>query len=264
MQRVMDREGLDRADIVGILAHVGADCAGAISCLPDGAPPVKIPGDLETDYRPLEDEEIASIVQRLADRLPLPGDIVDPSPLAGVQSKIALALLPNGRFGLPAEGRKVPTTHILKVPRRRDAGEAAQEEAACQLARACGFSVSASEHIIVEGVSALLITRFDRVAANGAVYRLHQEDFAQAMGLPASLKYQRYGREGRCFDAGRIRTLLEALASSAEAVEVFLLTTIFNLAIGNTDNHAKNHAIIYGQDGAPRLAPLYDLLPIRL
>ena len=44
----------------------------------------------------------------------------------------------------------------------------------------------------------------------------------------------------------------------------FLLTTLFNLCIGNTDNHAKNHALLYDAGAPPRLAPLYDLLPIRL
>ncbi|MDE2406070.1 MAG: HipA domain-containing protein, partial [Sphingomonadales bacterium] len=34
--------------------------------------------------------------------------------------------------------------------------------------------------------------------------------------------------------------------------------------IGNTDNHAKNHALLYDAGQLPRLAPLYDMLPIRL
>jgi serine/threonine-protein kinase HipA len=44
----------------------------------------------------------------------------------------------------------------------------------------------------------------------------------------------------------------------------FLRATLFNLCIGNTDNHAKNHGLLYDKGPAPRLAPLYDLLPIRL
>jgi hypothetical protein len=38
----------------------------------------------------------------------------------------------------------------------------------------------------------------------------------------------------------------------------------FNLCVGNTDNHAKNHALLYAKGGAPYFAPLYDLLPIRI
>lgn len=264
LQRVLDRERLDRADLVGILTHVGGDCAGAISCLPVGAPPIKVPGDLTSDYRPLADEEIAAIVRRLADREPLPEGIDDPSPVAGVQRKIAVTLLPDERFALPADGMKVPTTHILKVPHRTEAVEALQEEAACRLAEACGFAVSRSRRQVIDGIEVLLIERFDRIVVGDVVFRLHQEDFAQALGLPASLKYQRRANAGPWFDVTAIRGLLDRLSQPALAIDQFVLATIFNLAIGNTDNHAKNHAVLYGIDGRLRLAPLYDLLPIRL
>lgn len=264
MQRVIDREGLERNDIVGILAHVGADCAGAISCLPVGAPPIKIPGELERDYRPLEHAELADIARRLAEQQRLPDEIDDPSPVAGVQRKVALTRLSDGRFALPGNGRKVPTTHILKVPRRAEAAEAKQEDAACRLAAACGFDVSNSEHIVIEDVDALLIARFDRIIQDGIVYRVHQEDFAQALGLPANLKYERNGREDRRFDAQAARSVLERLSRPAPAIETFLLSTLFNLAIGNNDNHAKNYGVLYGPDGRLTLAPLYDLLPIQL
>lgn len=264
IQLVIDREGLDRSAIVDILFHVGADCAGAISCLPEGSPPIKVPGDLAEDYRPLDEGEIATIVARLADNRPLPGQIDDPSPVAGIQNKIALTLLPDGRLALPRDGRKVPTTHILKVPRRAEAADALHEDAACKLAAAVGFDVSRSEQLTIAGTDALLIERFDRVVVDGVVYRLHQEDFAQALGLPSLLKYERNGVEGRRFDTGAIRSVLERLARPALARERFVMATLFNLAIGNTDNHAKNYGVLYDLDGNPHLAPLYDLLPIRL
>ena len=264
MQGIIDRHGLDRTDIVDILAHIGGDCPGAISCVPMGDPPIKVPGDLHADYRALEDRQVVDIAQRLADRLSLPEDVEDPSPVAGVQRKITLTILPDGRYALPVEGRKVPTTHILKVPRRDEASEAIQEDAACELARACGFPVSRSRHVKIDGVDALLIERFDRVVHEGTVYRLHQEDFAQALGLPARLKYERKGVEGRRFDSRQALSVLKRLASPAKARETFVLSTLFNLAIGNTDNHAKNHGVLYAPDGALHLAPLYDMLPIRL
>lgn len=264
MRRVMEREGLDRADIVGILAHIGADCAGALSCLPAGSPPIKVPGDLSSDYQPLSDSEVARIAHSLAERGGLPEDITDPSPVAGVQSKLAVTLLPDGRFALPRNDRKVPTTHILKVPRYDRKEEAKQEDAASRLAEACGFVVSDSRHVVIDGVDALLIRRFDRSIAGGRIYRIHQEDFAQALGLPAGLKYERYGTPGRQFDAAAARRILLALDRPAQAIETFLLATLFNLAVGNNDNHAKNHAILYGPDGTRSFAPLYDLLPVRL
>ena len=52
-------------DVVGILAHLGRDCAGAVSVLPEGSPPVKVPGHLGQDYRPYEDDEVVAIIQAL-------------------------------------------------------------------------------------------------------------------------------------------------------------------------------------------------------
>ena len=264
MRRVIEREGLDRNDIAGILFHVGADCAGAISCLPAGSPPAKVPGILDNDYRPLEEGELEKIVQSLADERRLPDSINDPSPVAGVQRKIALTRLADGRFALPIDGRHVPTTHIFKVPRRGKEEESALEEAAARLAATVGLNVCVPAAQRVGDTEALLIERFDRIVVDGTVYRIHQEDFAQALGLPASLKYERRGRAGRRFEAPAIATLLDRTTNPALARESFLLATLFNLAIGNNDNHAKNHGLLYDGGPTPSLSPLYDLLPTRL
>ena len=42
------------------------------------------------------------------------------------------------------------------------------------------------------------------------------------------------------------------------------MSTFFNMMVGNCDNHAKNHALLYDRGPLPRLAPLYDILPVRL
>lgn len=263
MQRVMDREGLARDDVVGLLGHLGADCSGAISCLPIDADPIKVPGVLAEDYELLAPGAIAQIVHSLAERQRLPDDVADPSPVAGVQRKIALIHTPEG-FAKPKPGKKVPTTHILKVPETRLRRDARLEEAAARLAHAVGLDVSVPSAIIIDGVEALLIERFDRVVHEGVVYRIHQEDFAQALGLPASLKYQRNGAPGRAFDSRAIAELLDQTQAPAVARKAFLSATIFNLLIGNTDNHAKNHGLIYRHGRAPTLTPLYDLLPSRM
>ncbi|RRN64266.1 type II toxin-antitoxin system HipA family toxin [Caulobacter sp. 602-1] len=263
MQRVMDREGLARDDIVGLLSHLGADCSGAISCLPVGADPIKVPGVLAEDYELLSPEAVAAIVHSLAEKQRLPDAVRDPSPVAGVQRKIALTHTAQG-FATPKAGKKVPTTHILKVPETRLGRDARLEEAAAHLAQSVGLEVSVPKALVIDGVEVLLIERFDRVVRDGVVYRLHQEDFAQALGLPATLKYQRNGGAGRVFDSAAIATLLKQTTAPALAREAFLSATIFNLLIGNTDNHAKNHGLIYRHGGAPSLAPLYDLLPSRM
>jgi serine/threonine-protein kinase HipA len=113
---VMAREGLARDDVAGLLLHLGKDCPGALSVLPVGAPPVKVPGDYTSDYSPIEQATLVEIVTALHERGRLPRGTSDPSPLAGVQSKIALTVLPDGRFAEPNAGTGAPTTHILKVP----------------------------------------------------------------------------------------------------------------------------------------------------
>ena len=265
LQRVMEREGLDRDDLTGLLFHLGGDCAGAVSCLAQGADPVKVPGLLATDYDFLSAAEINDIADRLAHQRPLPDEARDPSPLAGVQRKIALVATPDGRYALPKEKLGAPTTHILKFPETRHAREADLEAAAARLADSCGFDVAIPEVVSFDGVKGILIPRFDRIfKSDGVITRIHQEDFAQALGLPARLKYQRRGSGPRVFTLAAAAGLLNQCASPAKARAAFLRATFFNLAIGNSDNHAKNHALLYRSAGAPDFAPLYDLLPIRI
>ena len=261
LRRVLVRERLGRDDIVGILYHVGSDCAGALSCLPVGAPPVKVPGRLDVDYDPLPPDVIDDYVDRLANRRPLPAEARDPSPVAGVQNKLSLCFYGSFAFA-PKRGVGVPTTHILKVPPVGEPDAAVLELMCAELARHFGFDVAATRLQMFGPHPALVVDRFDRIRApDGAITRVHQEDFAQAFGLPSALKYQR-GDEG--FDAPSANAVLGRTARPALARQEFLRATVFNLAIGNNDNHAKNHALLYDGGGAPRLAPLYDLVPVRL
>jgi serine/threonine-protein kinase HipA len=264
MRRVIDLHGIDRADFVGLLAHLGADCPGAISCVPQGAGPVKNPGVLETDYETVDAATIADFVRRMANGDPLPDEVRDPSPVAGYQQKIALARRPDGSFALPRPNTGAPTTHILKTPQVRDRRDAELERAAARLARAAGLSVMVPETPEFGGHPTILIERYDRVVIDGVVYRLHQEDFAQALGLPASLKYERRGTPDRSFNAAAVHDLLQRTATPALAIREFLKLTLFNACVGNADNHAKNHSLLYTDGPAPVLAPAYDLLPTRL
>jgi serine/threonine-protein kinase HipA len=263
-RRIREREGLEANDIAGILLHMGADCPGAISVLPEGSPPIKVPGNLADDYMPLSEIQIAEIMVSLADYERLPDDARDPSPLAGVQSKVAITILPNGVWALPRPELKVPTTHILKVPSRTDAADVPLEAAACQLSRTIGLTTSVPDVIRIADRDGLLITRFDRHVVDGVVYRIHQEDFTQALGLPAQLKYERKGVEGRRFDAEAINSVLAQTSLPAASRETFLIATIFNLVVGNSDNHGKNHGLLYSVGPVPNFAPLYDIVPVRM
>lgn len=261
---VMAREGLVRDDIAGLLFHLGKDCTGALSVLPQGAPPAKVPGDYARDYRRIDEQRLEAIVTALHRRHRLPEGEADPSPLAGVQSKIALTRLPDGTFAEPKPGSGAPTTHILKVPDQAHPDDPRLEAEALHLSRQLGFAAADAEVLRFDATEALLVTRFDRgLDADGRIMRLHQEDFAQALGLPAALKYERRGTAGRRFDVGGIRRILDATADPVGDKRQFIDAILFDLMIGNTDGHAKNFSLLYA-GGRPRLSPRYDILPTRL
>ena len=261
---VMAREGIARDDIAGLLLHLGRDCPGAISVLPHGAPPVKVPGVYATDYEPFSDAQMATFVRSLYERQRLPDGAADPSPLAGVQSKVAVTLLPDGRFADPRPGSGAPTTHIIKVPERGHERDPGYEATAMALSSAIGVDTSKVEVRRFGGIDALVITRFDRDHdEQGRVVRVHQEDFAQALGLPRELKYERNGTANRRFDAVSIGRVLNETRQPALSRQTMIRSVLFDLMIGNTDAHAKNHALLY-RDRRPVLAPRYDILPTRL
>ncbi|WP_332819956.1 HipA domain-containing protein [Sphingopyxis sp.] len=264
LDQLLARERLERGDVAAILHHLGADLSGALSCLPAGSAPVKAPGQLAEDYIPLDDHQLHDIAARLGSNRPLPGEIRDPSPVSGFQRKIALTQLPDGTFGVPRPGTGVPTTHILKVPELAFPREAFFEATCGSLAHHIGLDTARSRSYWIGDYEVILSERFDRVISDGAVYRIHQEDFAQAAGLPPRLKYERNGRPDHRYDVETILRVLRQTASPALSSDAFLRATIFNLAIGNTDNHAKNHALLFDRGTSPRLAPLYDLVPITL
>src|SRR5690606_3031426 len=141
-------------DIVGILFYLGKDCAGAVSVLPHGAPPTKVPGRLEHDYRPYSDQELRDIVAALYLRQHLPQDLAAPSPLAVIQRKIAVARLPDGR--LAEATSSAPTTHILKVPQERHERDAQREHIAMTLSSTSGFETAKSEFLEISSIPALL------------------------------------------------------------------------------------------------------------
>lgn len=262
--QIMAAYGIPAQDYVELLRHLGADCPGAISCVPRGSGPAKAPGRIDTDYEALTDADLTEIAETLARHRRLPASLKDPSPLAGVQGKVAVTRLPDGRLALPRPDTGAPTTHILKVPTLADQGQVAEEHAVMRLlARLVSHPVARTEPLEIGDVQGLLVERFDRVVEAGAIRRLHQEDFCQALGLHESLKYERYGRTGHRFDAAAIGRVLGQTARPGPSRLAFFEITLASLAVGNTDSHGKNHALLHHPTG-PELAPVYDVVPTLL
>ena len=163
IDNVIARQGLSRSDIAGLLFHLGKDCPGAISCVPKGEGPGKKPGRFDKDYEHLSDTDLGDIVISLRDNRRLPAETNDPSPLAGVQGKIAITRMPDGSFSIPRTGSGAPTTHILKVPRAGEDALVDHEKVLMDIAgNAFTGEVAKTEALNINGVSGLLVSRFDR------------------------------------------------------------------------------------------------------
>ena len=265
IRRVVERFNVDANDIVGLLFYLGAECAGAVSVLPEGAPPTKAPGNPNTDYAAISPEQMENLVLALHRREPLPLNSVDNSPLSGYQSKISLRCLANGTYALAREGTGAPTTHVLKVPDSSHLQDAQREHLSLKLSHMCRLGSVHSECKSIAGIECLITTRFDRaIGERGFIHRIHQEDFAQALALPPSLKYQRYGAGSRIFNAEAVTRVLAQTISPPTATLGFIRATLFDLLVGNADAHAKNHALVYMDNKRSRPSLRYDILPTRL
>jgi len=175
--------------------------------------------------------------------------------LAGAQSKIPVVLV-DGEIALPAPGEA--TSHILKPPIERFLGTTENEAFAMRLAKRIRLDVADVEIRRAGDRSFLLVERYDRIRGeDGVLQRLHQEDFCQALGYTSDRKYAADGGPifRDCFDLLR-------RAATRPAVEILKLfdAAIYNLITGNADAHAKNFSLIYRENSAIELAPLYDLL----
>jgi serine/threonine-protein kinase HipA len=101
----------------------------------------------------------------------------------------------------------------------------------------------------------LLVPRFDRIASGGKVVRLHQESVASILGLSG------FDLRPSLFEvvAGIRKVVTDP---SAETLE-FIKRDVLNLAMRNSDNHARNTAV-QRVEGKVRLTPLFDFAPMYL
>lgn len=145
---------------------------------------------------------------------------------------------------------------LLKLPRGKSKADRTvlrNEAAYLRLAAACGLRMTSAPQ--VHG-GVLFVRRFDRLLVEGCLHRLHQESLAsvcdlRGFGLPRSQQ-----------------TLLRGLRAVvtnplSETIE-FMLRDVLNLAMRNTDNHARNTAVQRLPDGVVQLTPIFDFAPMFL
>lgn len=252
-RRKIARElGLDAADGYGLIAELGRDCLGAVTFMPAGEQPQPRGPDALSW---LTDAELEELLQ------PRPPSLLDPAEpqrmrfaLPGERHKLALVRdEESGRWAWPEAG--APSTHIVKPEAPERPGVVANEHACSIAYRELGLPVAHTSIEEIAGRSCLVSKRFDRWGEGPIVQRLHQESFAQALGIAPD------AAQGRLCSGtptlGEASGLLRAIGEE-RMVEVLMKTTFCDLLIGCTELRGGNVALLFG-NGGPMLAPFYGI-----
>lgn len=265
---IADSMHSDPDDYISILKELGRECLGAIQIVDESVQ------SIEADYKELSKKEVKALAEEGAS---LAANLV-------IESHLSLTGA-SGKTGLYFDEKKkkwyqpvgsAPSNYIVKQSHVRLSNIVVNEQLCLLTAKKLGIDVPESFVIQTEknktGDADILFAtkRFDRFIDQDSrelndlpvPYRLHQEDFAQALGINSSQKYEKNGEH-------YLKQMFNIIRSySANPIEdQFKLwrITVFNFLIGNTDNHIKNYSLLYNKDlRIVRLAPCYDVVATRV
>jgi serine/threonine-protein kinase HipA len=230
-------------DELSLLLAVGDDPVGDVTVGRSAQPPPPA-----VDPAAGRDWSEISFRELLADQA-----AVDSSALAGVQDKVSGRMI---TVPLVHGGR----AHLLKLTPPEFPRVVENEAFFLQHASRLPIDVVAGELVRDRnGLTGLLITRFDRVERDGSLARLPAEDVTQLLGLYPADKYHL-----------TTERLVSAAAAACSSTPLTLRTLLVQVAwawlTGNGDLHGKNVSIVGREptDGGRRrpemvLAPAYDL-----
>ena len=253
----------DEEDYLTILAALGKECLGAIRVIDE-----KDTESIKAQYKRLTNKDVRNLAAEGTSKV---SELVIGSHLSltGASGKVGLYYNELENAWYQPIGT-APSTHIVKQSHVRLNGIVHNEQLMLQTAANLGIPTAESFIIRTEGTTdeeILLATkRYDRkflpqaeiIDGISCPRRLHQEDFAQALGIASSDKYETKGTNylGKCFELLRTYS-----ANPIEDQKILLDLIIFDVLIGNTDNHIKNLSLLYSDDlRSIRLAPAYDLI----
>ena len=245
---ILTKDHVSGNRIFSFLDRFGGDCAGAVAFY-DTEPIKSING-----LHKIPSDKLVHIIDKLPED-PLLTSLKNPPrlSLAGAQSKFAIYKLDNQYYRSDDEH---PTTHIIKIASNRFPDLLVNELFCMRLAQIMQLDVPDIELKEVLKRPYLEIKRFDRYIEKENIFRIHQEDFCQALGIVSNKKYQTGG-------GASLRDCLKIIESFSENplsdITRFIEWIIFNYLIGNTDAHAKNLSLLHAKTGIT-LSPFYDLL----
>ena len=252
---------VDENDYLSILHGLGRECLGALCITEEGE-------SLSASYEPISEKQIRELAAEGAVKS---AEIVTRSHLSltGASGKVGLYYdSADGKWYLPRG--TAPSTHIIKQSHVRLEGIVTNEQLSLMTAAKCGIGIPHSFIINIGGGTdneVLFATqRYDRVFPEkprfiGRLprpYRLHQEDFAQAMGVSPLNKYEAVQNN---YMKGMFDILRKYSSNPiADTLKLWDIL-VFDYLIGNTDAHIKNFSLLYEPDGRSiRLAPAYDII----
>lgn len=251
----------DERDYLTILERLGRECLGAIRIAGEENEPE------EDAYISLSPQDVRDLAE---EGVSASTELVTKAHLSltGASGKVGLYYdEASGNWYLPKGN--APSTHIVKLSHVRLNHIVVNEKLCMMTAAKLGISVPDS-FIIDTGTGrdedVLFATaRYDRKMGKDRMlgglprpYRLHQEDFAQAMGIPANRKYE---QPGDLYFA-KMMDVLRRYSSNPIADQQALWDMMaYDYFVGNTDSHIKNFSLLYSEDlKTVRLAPCYDVI----
>lgn len=256
-QLLAQKTKAESADPFDLLSVIGRDCVGALQLIPDK---VSIPSATNSS-KPASPAEIATLLTSLHQtplgiNFNLHNDFR--ISIAGAQEKTAL-LKKAGEWHIPIGS--TPTTHIFKVQMGMinntiDMSHSVENEwLTMMFCKAFKLPTAEVEIGSFNQVKALIVTRFDRLVKDGAIFRIPQEDFCQVHGLSSAQKYESDGGPG-------IPEIMEILKESDRAEcdrATFMRSQVVFWVLAAIDGHAKNFSLQPGASGFI-LTPLYDVM----
>lgn len=244
-EAVIKEAGLKGDDAFALLAWLGAESAGSLVLLPPGAQ-----APTEGELQALADEALSGRIRNMA-RVSLSSGAPKRMSVAGAQPKL-LVVYRNGQLFEPVGAE--PSTHILKPnhPGEDYPSSVINEYLVVKLAGKVGLAPPAVyRRYVPEPV--YIIERFDRKQdARGRTQRRHIIDACQLLNKSRNFKNT----------SASLKTLaqcIELCRNRAAARLGIYRWLMFNVLVGNDDNHLKNISFRVSTEGV-ELSPPYDML----
>ena len=255
----------DEEDYLSILSALGKECLGALRIVDEN----DVEEPLGYERHSLKKvKELAAEGATRSTRILMETHLS----LTGASGKVGLYYdEENNNWYLPKGN--APSTHIVKQSHVRFERIVLNEQLCMLTAKQLGIEVPESFIINVgKGADSEILyatKRFDRLLKGGKVIdnlpvpnRLHQEDFAQALGITPGEKYEKE-------KSGYLLRMFEVIRENAVdpiSEQTKLWKRIcFNYLIGNNDAHIKNYSLIYSENlKGISLSPAYDIVSTRV